>query len=260
MQRGFYLQTSRIEESHWWFTHRRRLVEAILERELGRGRGERIALDVGCGSGGNLDLLRRYCASVAGLDRSEYALQLARLKEPGATLVHAEANQLRDRFSAESLDLVTVFNVLYHRWIANDAAVLSQIHDLLRPGGVLVLTEPAFRTLFRRHDDLDYGARRYRLGQLVGKTHQVGFAIRRASYFNVIGFVPAWFVARFERWTGRTGSGMNENETATELTLPAPWLNRTLHALLWPERAWISRGGRFPLGVSLLVVAKKATS
>lgn len=256
MNRAFYLQTSQVEEEHWWFRHRRALVAMLLER-FTAGRPMQSGLDLGCGTGGNLPLLERFCAEAVGLDRAEYALELARAKRPGARLVQGDANRLNESFEPESFDLVTVFNVLYHRWIEYEGEVLEQVGRLLRPGGLLVLTEPAFPALFRRHDVVDFGARRYRRAELRGMVESAGLRVRSATWFNVPGLVPAWVRARWDRLSGALERLVEDDEEVGELALPRRWLNRSLYAALGAERAWIRYLGGPPAGLTLLLVAFK---
>ena len=256
MKRGFYLQTSRIEEAHWWFRHRRRLAELLLgEPEGGAVAGP--GLDVGCGSGGNLALVRRHGSPAVGLDLSPFALGLARQKHPEASLLRADANHLADLFASGTFATIVMFNVLYHRWVADDGAVLRQAAGLVRPGGKLLLTEPAFRCLFRRHDVLDQGARRYRLPDLCEKVEAAGLSVTRATYFNAPALAPAFLLAVAERLLGGRVSEGGGKEEAGELKLPAPWINRALYLALAPERGWISRVGGIPAGVTALVLAVK---
>jgi SAM-dependent methyltransferase len=256
MNRGFYRQTSLIEDEHWWFIHRRRLVSRLLRDAWGRGRAAR-ALDVGCGTGGSLLFLREHCSHVVGLDRSEYALELARARSSGANLLLGDANRLGEQFEESSFDLITVFNLLYHRWIEDDAAVLQQIARLLRPGGLLVLTEPAFPILRRRHDVVDFGIRRYRRKGLAGIVARAGLEVRRATYFNCIAFVPALLRAGSERLSGRLRAAPSVDEEVGEMRLPPPAINRCLLALAFLETVWIRALGRMPLGAGLLLIAHK---
>ena len=162
MRDGFYRQTARVEGRHWWFRHRRRIVTALLDQEVPSPPGpDARALDVGCGTGGNLETIARRGYMTVGGDRSPLALELARRSHREARLVCVDANRLGDSFAADSFDLVTVLNVLYHEWIADEGDVLDQIRRVLRPGGWLLLTEPAFESLRRRHDRIDAGLRRY---------------------------------------------------------------------------------------------------
>jgi len=259
MKSEFYVQTSRIEDEHWWFHHRRRMVDLWLLRARGARNWER-GLDLGCGTGGNLALLGKHCDSLTGVDRSEYALEIARRKHPEATLVQGDANALGEQFTGGSFDLVGLFNVLYHRWITDDGAVMRDLARLLRPGGVLCLSEPAFRVLFRRHDVLGDGLRRYRLPELVALVEAAGLRVRQATYFNLPALPFAYLRARMERRDGGLDRPVTPGEEAGELSLPSPWINRSIYGLMGLERAWISLVGRLPAGVTLLLLAEKVRS
>ena len=73
---------ARMEERHWWFLGRRRILRALLSPLLPPGE-ERLVVDVGCGTGGNVGALAREYR-VVGIDTSETAIELAREKFPGA--------------------------------------------------------------------------------------------------------------------------------------------------------------------------------
>lgn len=249
MNEGFYRQTAAIESTHWWFRHRRRLVQGLLEGWSGES-----ALDVGCGTGGNLPLLGRHCTRVTGLDRSRLALQLARSRG-NRGLICGDANRLKDHFRAQSFDLITLFNVLYHRWIPEPEAVLAQSREILRPGGRLIITEAAFASLFRRHDVVGFGARRFRLAPLREALRAAGFAPRRATYFNALALPPAWLEARLER---RAGGELGAGDDVPELRPPPRWVNQALFVLCGLERGWIGIGGRVPAGVGILLLAEPA--
>jgi SAM-dependent methyltransferase len=238
---GFYRQTAAIEERHWWFRQRRRLAADW----LAGAKPDPVArcLDVGCGTGGNLGLLEAHARLVVGLDRSALALGLAREKHPSSCLVRGDANRLADLFRPSSFDLVTLFNVLYHRWIAADV-------------DRLLITEPALPVLFRQHDRLDFGVRRYRLGELTSIVRAAGLRPIRASYFNAAVLPATLARALFERWSGRTRRAIAEDEAANEMRVPPDWLNRALLALGGAERAWLRSLGGLPLGVGVVLLAR----
>jgi SAM-dependent methyltransferase len=253
---AFYIQTSRVEDEHWWFAARRRLLHGLLSAEPPPPSGGR-ALDVGCGSGGNLDLLARHCAHVVGLDLSPLALRLARQKRPRALLVQGDANRMADLFSPESHDLIALLNVLYHRWVTSESEVLDQAADLLRPGGRLLITEPAFRVLFRWHDRVDWGRKRYRLSELRRLVAGAGLRVVRSSYFNSIAFLPALAVALLDRATGRLDRSPGGDGEVGEIRIPHPALNRALATLLTLEARWIRTVGALPVGVGAVLLARK---
>jgi len=253
---GFYRQTARVEAAHWWFVHRRRLVSALLRGRTELEAGGRV-LDVGCGSGGNLDWLHRSGFRAVGLDVSPLALALARGSSPSAVLTRARAQDLSGLFLPGSFDLVTVFNVLYHAWIPDETEVLRAARRVLAPGGYLLLTEPAFGFLRRRHDEIDHGVRRYTRSSIEGMVRTAGFEVVVSSYFNLLAFAPALLAAGFDRLRRRSGLGAREaGEETSEVALPPTALNRALIALCGVERSWIERHGRLPFGVGVLVLAR----
>jgi len=257
MRDGFYRQTARVEGRHWWFLHRRRIVTSLLDHQgiPEPARAHARALDVGCGTGGNLEMIERLGYFSVGVDRSPLALELARGSHRDAQFVSTDAQRLGDCFAPASFDLVTVFNVLYHEWIVDETGVLEQIGRVLRPGGWLLVTEPAFDSLARGHDRVDSGARRYTRRRLAGMVESAGFAVRRKTYFNAISFAPACVVAMMDRLRGRGDPGAHAEETV-ELRVPPSPLNGMLLGLCGIERFWLRHVGDLPFGVGVLVLAQ----
>lgn len=257
MRDGFYRQTARVEGRHWWFRHRRRIVTALLDAKIASPPGPRArALDVGCGTGGNLETIERRGYLTVGIDRSPLALDLARSSHREASLVCADANRLGDAFAAGSFDLVTVLNVLYHEWISDEAEVLDQIRRVLRPGGWLLLTEPAFESLRRRHDRIDSGLRRYSRRRLVQIVEGAGFAVRRATYFNAISLAPAAIVAMIDRLR-RTSKPEDRLDETGELSVPPGPINRLVLEMCRLESLWLRHVGDLPFGVSVMLLAQR---
>jgi hypothetical protein len=89
------------------------------------------------------------------------------------------------------------------------------------------------------------------------KVSDAGLVVRRSSCFNSIAVVPAWLLARLQRGSGRTESQVEDDEAAGELSLPPAWINRGLYGLLGVERFWVSRLGRLPVGVGVLILAQR---
>jgi SAM-dependent methyltransferase len=253
MERSAYQQLAEIEDTHWWFVYRRKLIADLLE-SLGGVAGE-LALDIGCGTGGNLPFLKKYCANVCGIDLSEYAIALARKKHPSDAFLEGDINELRSLYAPESFDLVSDFSVLCHEWVKSDLQSMRDVHHVLRPGGVFVVTEAAFPILRRAHDRVGQIARRYTLPQLNSLLEKAGFRNIQGTYFNA----PAFPIALVLAFANRVGlSSRNRDDGVSELKLPSNWLNDTLAAVLRVELAAIRTFGRIPFGVSIACVARKS--
>src|SRR5207248_11605892 len=73
-------------------------------------------------------------------------------------------------------------------------ASLRAMHDLLQPGGRLVLLVPSLRALYGTLDEALGHFRRYVPAELTDKLRTTGFHLRHLEYFNLAG-VPGWWVA-----------------------------------------------------------------
>src|SRR6516165_6095490 len=252
MERSAYQQLAEIEDTHWWFVYRRKLIGNLLERSGGVA-GE-LALDIGCGTGGNLPFLRKYCANVCGIDLSEYAIALARRKYPRGTFLEGDINELRGLYGPASFDLISDFSVLNHQWVKSDLESMRHVHHVLRPGGVFVVTEPAFSALRREHDRIGQTARRYTLPQLNSLLEKAGFRSIHSTYFNAPA-LPITLVLAIANQFGL--SSRTRDDGVSELKVPPDWLDHTLTSVLRIELAAIRSFGRIPFGVSIACVARK---
>jgi len=77
-----------LEDRYWWFVGRRFIVAALLRHFGQPATNPPLILDLGCGTGGSLGLLRRF-GRVVGLDASPDALAFAARKQPDVPLVRS---------------------------------------------------------------------------------------------------------------------------------------------------------------------------
>jgi SAM-dependent methyltransferase len=242
---AFYSEYFRIEDRHWWFLGRRRILIRLLDRALPRSSEGRRILDIGCGTGTMVQQLERY-GSVLGIDADHDAVRFCR--ERGVDNVQqASGDDLP--FDEGSFDLVTALDVLEH--MEDDAAGLSEIHRVLRPGGTLVLTVPAYRFLWGAQDEISHHYRRYTRGELTGRLADAGFSVQRASYFNALLF-PVIAAVRLAR---RLRPAPAELRSDFEMTPPGR-LNRALGWLFGREAELVGRVN-LPFGVSIVTVASR---
>jgi len=251
MERSAYRQLAAIDQEHWWFVYRRKLIAQMIDK-VGGIHADAV-LDIGCGTGGNLAFLKRLCANVSGLDLMEDAISLARMRFPDADFRLGDVNNLRDLYAAGSFDLISDFNVLYHEWVKSDLKVMRDVYHLLRPGGLFILTEPAFSFLRRAHDIVGHGARRYTLRQLTAMLGKTGLRVERGTYFNLPALPPALLLALIDR----SRPPPNMEEGVRELQPPPKWINNVVSALLAAELGTIKIFGSIPIGVGIACVARK---
>src|SRR5258705_13321483 len=182
MQQHTYAIMRRVEESHWWFFGRRQIIRNFLQRIFGdltasakEGDSTLKILDVGCGTGANLEMLSEFGVA-EGVDVSEEALSFCQARGlEKVKLGAAEALPYDDN----SFDLTTGLDVVEH--LDDDLAGLKEMRRVLHPGGRALLFVPAFMFLWGVQDDFSNHRGRYTLKQLKDGVRQAGFEFERAT-------------------------------------------------------------------------------
>jgi dolichyl-phosphate beta-glucosyltransferase len=226
------------EDSHWWHVAKRSLVTAILARRDRRGP----CLDVGCGGGATA---RRIADRIPtfGVDLSSRALGYARAR--GLTgLVRAAGDTLP--FDGASFGSAVALDVLEHH--ARPERILSEVNRVLRPGGTLVVTVPAFQWMWSYADHVLGHYRRYTRPELAASLRTAGFTVDRVTYFHSWLLPLAWTFRKLRALSGRTDS-------ADDFALP-PSLNRLFLGVARAERHYMRRRD-LPFGLSVLAVCRR---
>jgi len=251
MDPSLYHAFYEIEDRHWWFVGRRAIVASLLAAALPPNNAgkddrhsERRILDVGCGTGGMLPVLSRF-GRVTGIDSEPLALEYCRKR--GITDVH-----LQESFTAaEAFDVVTLFDVLEH--VPDEAGFLEHVLKFLKPGGLFMVTVPAFQFLWSRHDDLNRHQRRYTRGRLLQVLEKAGLSIERASYFNMFLF-PAAALVRLAGGRGKETTDGGPDDVLKQLRIGGS--NGFLAGVFGSERHLLRHVG-LPFGVSLYAIGRK---
>lgn len=252
MQNEDYEYLYELEESFWWFAGMREITAALLDPL--NPDADRVILDAGCGTGGNLEWLARYAGngSVVGIDVVSTALDFCR-QRGHLSLGQASATELP--FADEVFDLVTSFDVLVQiPGEGADQQAMREMHRVLRPGGAAFVRAAAYQWMRSGHDEALGTQRRYSLDQLCRQMEQAGFQIVRATYANSL-LLP---IAALRRLLLKPLGLADQGSDVKPL---APWLtplNRGLTAVLQAETRWLRRpGSRLPAGLSAICLAQK---
>jgi SAM-dependent methyltransferase len=228
-----------LDERHWWYSGRRRVLNAVLE---GLDLPPRASiLDAGCGSGRTLDELRRY-GEVRGMELNPVGVAAARARGHHVEEGRVEAIPYEDA----SFDLVTCLDVIEHT--DDDVASLRELRRVARPGGKLVVTVPAHPRLWSSHDEVNGHRRRYTRRSLRGAAEAAGWRVERETGFNVAYLAPAALVRLARRRPAPS------SEAGSELELTPLALDPALELPLRLEAALVRRGLNLPPGLSLLGV------
>ena len=244
MQQHTYAIMNGAENSHWWYVGRRAILESFLEGII-QNPNSKIQnpkiLDVGCGTGGNLEMLKKFGAA-EGVDVSDEALEFCKSK--GLNVHKGLAEKLP--FADQTFDVVTALDVVEH--LDDDIAGLKEMHRVLKTGGKTLIFVPAFMWLWGVQDDVSNHRIRYTKKQIVERLEKSGFTVERATYANWTFFAPILGGRTIMRITGiKPESENNVNVSA---------LNGVFGKLFGAERFWL-KNFNFPFGVSIVVVAEK---
>jgi len=236
----------RLENSHWWFVAKKRYIKTILDLHL-KDKGNNI-LDVGCGTGGMIDLLKNY-GRVFGMDLHGAACEFSRQRNH-FPLIKGDANKLP--FKKGTFHLITLLDVLYHQHILDDEEVLEQIHQLLVPKGFILITDSAFELLRGAHDIAVMARHRYTLKELTDKLKGHHFSIERSTYLYFVIFP----LVAISRLLGKLMLFFLKPNIRSDLKETNDYLNQFLVALLgWEGK--LLKLVNFPFGSSLLILGKK---
>jgi len=235
-----YEQMAAVEDVHWWFVARRQILSRVIQ-SLPLPEATQI-LDVGCGSGGNLPMLKQH-GLVKAMEYGEEARQLATARQ----VAEVKPAHLPDQvpFQGESFDLVVMLDVLEH--LDQDTEALQALRPRLKPEGWLLLTVPAYPFLWSRHDQINHHKRRYTQDQLCQVVQQGGYRVHYVSFYNTFLFPIVLIVRSLNKLLRR--------QEGDDLTLPSPIVNRILTQIFSSEGEFLPRF-RFPFGVSLLLIAQ----
>ena len=253
MQQHTYAIMDEVEGSHWWFVGRRKILESFLDsvvEELGQrtsGAGAQTQLrilDVGCGTGANLEMLAQY-GEAEGVDVSDDALEFC--KQKGLQAQKGLAEKLP--FAEETFDITTALDVIEH--LDDDLSGLREMHRVTKSGGYSLIFVPAFMWLWGVQDDISNHRIRYTRGQIVARLQKAGYTVERATYANWTFFTPIL--------AGRTIMKLTGIKPESENNITISGLNGVFGRLFGAESLWLRRFN-FPIGVSIVIVARKNNS
>ncbi len=246
-----------LEREHWWYQGLRDVLTRVLMRPQYKAlRGGRV-LDAGCGSGENLRLLRDLLAPryLGGFDLSPRAVAHARATLPGADIYAGDL--CCPDIHVEELDLVLCCDVCTAA-AGSSAKIrgacrtgLGRLRQRLRPGGLLVLHEPAGAWLYSGHDVAVGNRQRFSAGQLGRLLHDLDLKVEFLSY-RVCTLLPVIVAARLPSLLRLPAAC----EATSDVRPCARPLNRALAALLAVENRLLAAGWRWPWGSSLLAVGR----
>lgn len=242
MYENVYHINYELETSYWWFVARNEIVLSLVKRFASLNKGETV-LDVGCGTGGFASLLDAQY-NVLCLDTSSLAIEYCRKRG----LSNVFLMPLQD-FPSENYSIRAIFFLDVIEHIDDDYSVLDRAREILASKGYLIVTVPAYRWLWSRHDEIHMHKRRYTKQQLKELLLALNFDIKFISYFNSFLFLPAAVKRFFQK---------NHDEAEVQPVDPvSETTNKVLKRIFLFEKH-ILPIFRFPFGLSIVAIAQKS--
>lgn len=233
-----------LEENYFWFRVRNKMILWALGKY---GASVSSFMEIGCGTGFVLQGIARHFSNIRLVGSEIYPEGITFAAERIARCEFIQMDARKIPFINE-FDAIGAFDLIEH--VEEDETVLQQIHQALKPDGLLILTVPQHRWLWSPVDKNACHVRRYAVRELHEKIACADFTIVRSTSF-VTSLLPLMLISRiFQRGKSEIYNPYTEFQINSIL-------NRLLEKFLDLEIGLIRMGVSFPVGGSRLVVAKK---
>jgi SAM-dependent methyltransferase len=232
---------------HFWYKARLIFIKTLLTKYKTMLPDNPEILDIGCGTGTELKILKNF-GRVSALDINDQALLVA--KKTGCQII--KSNLEEDELDKNKFDLICAFDILEH--LGKDEEVLHKIYSSLKKNGLLILTVPACPLLFGPHDIALEHKRRYSKKSLISKIKKTGLNIKTIGYWNSLLFP---LEALFRIFKIILSKIKKQKSFQTETKIPSKFLNIFFFYLLNLDNFLFKKTISIPFGLSIYLVAKK---
>jgi trans-aconitate methyltransferase len=242
-----------LEDSHWWFVGRRRIMRDLVRQVL-PGSDRPTVVDVGCGTGANVAALAEDYDCV-GIDTSPEAIELAGRRFPGRRFICGRAPGDLGGVMGKAR-LVLLMDVLEH--VPDDFAFLSELMAASAPGTAFLVTVPANPSFWSTHDESNGHYRRYDVGRFERLWAGLPVTTLLLSHYNALLYPAANVVRSWSRWRGRA-----TGRAGTDVSLPIRPVNNALRSIFAAESRVLvdllrrRRPRGYPSGLSLIALLRR---
>ena len=232
-----YQIMSEVEDKHFWFVHKRRLIKHYLKKYCPEDKPR--VFDSGCGTGRDI----AYFENGVGMDISLRGLELCR--KECKNRINGSVNEIPVK--DESFDIVLSMDVLQHRGIDEDRTI-SEYHRILSKNGILIMNLPAFDMLYSYHDfsvDTKHRYSRMEIKRLL----KGRFEVTDMVFWNGFLFLPGGFARVLK-------SKLTGYKKESDVKSIGSLVNR-LGKILFKAEGFLTINRIMPAGFSILTVARK---
>lgn len=253
MQHDYYREYYDLERQHWWFVAREKIISNYIKKLITDktfNQNDLKILNVGCGPGRSSQYLSTY-GEVTSVEYDKDCCEFASEKT-GLKIINGSITELP--FDDNSFDLVCAFDVIEH--VENDQLAVSEMKRVVKNNGVILITVPAFMSLWSHHDVINHHFRRYKLNEIEKLFDKASDGNKiYTSYFNFFLFPPIFLVRTI---SNLIKSGKNRPGSGSDFETFKPGItNDLLYKIMHFESKLINQNIKLPFGVSIIYSWKK---
>src|SRR3989344_758285 len=243
MEKNFYKTYFEVEKDHWWFRVRRNIILSLIKKYKIPKTAK--IFDFGCGSGYTVGYLQKLGFNVSGADVSFEAIDFG-LAQGIENLEVVQGAEIRP--TEGGFGLILALDVIEH--IEDDLGAIRGVERALKPGGMAIITVPAYRWLWGVQDEVAHHYRRYTAGSLAGVLKRAtSLKILKKTYFNTFLFFPIVAVRLLSKL-------LKLKDRESDFDINNRFLNGLFYSVFNLETHFL-KFLNFPFGVSVLMVLKK---
>jgi ubiquinone/menaquinone biosynthesis C-methylase UbiE len=232
-----------VEEKLWWYVTLRESLLTQLEKQPSKS----LICDVGCGTGCNIEFLRKRNKTIWGLDKSPLALNHCR--ERGLTHLY-QGSITNLPFPNDTFDCLIVADVFCMITPEEKEQAVQELNRVLKPNGTLILNEPTYPWLYSQHDLACQSKQRFYKQELQALLADHAFSLNYSTHRVCLLFPFIAAIKLLKKFTLRT-------KPTLDLRVPLAPLNWLLTKIQRLENRWIQKGIKLPFGSSIFLVARK---
>lgn len=254
MNSKYYFDYYHAERKHWFFRARNAIIMSHIEELIG-DRTDLKILNVGVATGHTSELLSRY-GTVKSVEYDTECYQFVKETLPELDLIQGSIMELP--FEDDSYDLVCAFDVIEH--IEDDQTGVNEMKRVCADDGHIVITVPAFMSLWSHHDVINHHFKRYRKNEiktLISDDQNIEYL----GYFNFFLFIPVWLFRRLNNFFSFHKQKAIDDDTAgsdLDYFNGDGLISKLLYRVLSSELSMIRRRVVLPFGVSVLASWRKS--